>query len=439
VTSGVAVVAEYTWAAIQGRAALKVTWDEGAQAALSSASVRKQLIELIDQARARDSSEAPTTIEAIYETPYLAHAPMEPMNCVADVRSDRCDIWAPTQNPHDVQIYVQRAIGVPANVHVTLLGGGFGRRLEVDYAVEAAQVSKAVGAPVQVVWTREDDIQHDFYRQSTYHWLRAGWDTDGKLAFWRHYMAGQGLNGIVYQVGNEVLEDGLNVSYTIPGRLAQSLLADIPIPTGPWRAVMNGPNAFANECFLDEVAAALQKDPYQFRMELLSESNPLRPVVELAAAKANWGAPLPKGHGRGIACHTYHQTAVAMVAEASAQAGAVRVHKVVCAIDCGAVIHPDMVAQQMEGCIAFGLTSLLKREITFKQGRVQQSNFDDYPLLQMSEMPAVEVYIAPSTRAPLGVGEMGVPPIVPAVVNALFAATGTRVRSLPIRATDVQP
>jgi isoquinoline 1-oxidoreductase beta subunit len=437
VPSGVAVVAEHTWAAIRGRDALKVSWDEGQHTALSSASIRKQLVELVDSALARESSEAATTIEAVYETPYLAHATMEPMNCLADVRADACEIWASTQNPQAVQQYVQSAVGVPTKVNVTLLGGGFGRRLEVDVAVEAAKISKAIGAPVQVVWTRDDDIQHDFYRQSTYHWLRAGWDEAGVLQLWRHYVAAEGINGVAYHGGNEVLEEGLAVTYNIPDDRSQSLLADLPIPTGPWRAVVNGPNAFANECFLDEVAAALKQDPYKFRMALLRESNPLRAAVELAAAKAGWGAPLPQGRGRGIACHTTDQTSVAMVAEVSAQGGAVRVHKVVCALDCGVVVHPDMVAQQMESGVSCGLLSLLKAEITFEHGRVQQSSFKDYPLLQIGEMPEVEVHIVPSTRAPQGVGEMGVPPIVPAVVNAIFAATGKRIRRIPIRAQDL--
>jgi isoquinoline 1-oxidoreductase beta subunit len=295
VPAGVAVVAEHTWAAIQGRAALELAWDEGDNAALSSASIGAQLDELIEKARTRDSPEAATTIEAIYATPYLAHATMEPMNCVADTRADGCEIWAPTQNPQDVQQYVQRFVGVPTTVNVTLMGGGFGRRLEVDYAIEAATVSKAVGAPVQVVWTRDDDLQHDFYRQATRHWLKAGWDSAGKLALWRHVVAAEGINGIAYQAGNEVLEEGLDVSYGIPGRKVDSLLADIAIPTGPWRAVVYAPNAFANECFLDEIAAALKQDPYEFRMALLRDGDLLRPAVELAATKAGWGAPLPKG------------------------------------------------------------------------------------------------------------------------------------------------
>jgi isoquinoline 1-oxidoreductase beta subunit len=287
------------------------------------------------------------------------------------------------------------------------------------------------------VWTRDDDIQHDFYRQMTYHWMKAGWDQAGRLGLWHHYMAGQGINGLAYRVGKEVLEEGLSTLYDIPGQIPQSFLVNTPVPTGPWRGVMSAPNAFANECFFDEVAAALKKDPYEFRMELLDPSSPLRPVFELAATKANWNAALPEGHGRGIACQAYHQTSMVMIAEVSIQGGALRVHKVVSALNCGKVIHPDMVVQQVEGGIAFGLTSLFN-EITIDKGRIQQSNFSDYPLLQMNEMPEVEVYVVPDDRAPQGLGEMGVPPIVPAVVNAIFNASGLRIRKTPIQVGDLQ-
>ncbi len=438
VSNGVAVIAENTWAAIQGRNALQVKWDEGTNTKYSSQSIRQELVDAMDKAIANESTQSLTTIDAIYETPYLAHAAMAPVSCVAHVRADGCDIWVGTQNPQDVQQFVQRVVKVPTEVHVTLLGGGFGRMLEVDYAMEAAEISQAIGVPVQVAWTRDDDIQHDFYRQPTYHWMRAGWDTDGNLGLWRHYIAGPGLNGIAYRAGREVLEEGLVSPYNISGRAVQALLVNIPLPTGPWRAVMSGPNALANECFFDEVATALKKDPYQFRMELLDENNELRSVLQLAAEKSNWDTPVTAGRGRGIACHNYHGTSVAMVAEISVENSAVRIHKVVCAINCGRVIHPDMVAQQMEGSIVFGLTSLLKSEITIENGRVQQSSFLDYPILQMNEMPEVEVYIVPNDREPTGTGEMGVPPIVPAVVNAIFALTGKRIRHTPIRPADLQ-
>jgi isoquinoline 1-oxidoreductase beta subunit len=439
VPSGVAVIAENTWSAIQGRAALNITWDEAANATLSSASIRRQLVETMNQAIATESSASWKTMEAVYETPYLAHAALEPVNCVADVRSNRCELWLPTQNPQAVQEYVRDRLGMPTDVHVTLIGGGFGRKLEVDFALEAAEVSKAFGGPVQVVWTRDDDIQHDFYRQVTYHWLKAGWDQDGNLEFWRHYLAAQGINGVAYHAGKEVLDEDLLAPYNMNERDTQSFVVNFPVYTGPWRGVVSATNAYANECFFDEVAAALKKDPVEFRLELLNGNDRLRGVVQLAAEKANWGTPLPEGHGRGIACHkTYGWTSVAMVAEVSARDGMPRVHKVVCAVNCGRVIHPDMVAQQMEGGIVFGLTSLLRGEITFAQGRVQQSSFQDYPLLQMDEMPEVEVYIVEDDRPPQGLGEMGVPPIVPAVVNAIFNATNMRVRHTPIRPEDLQ-
>jgi isoquinoline 1-oxidoreductase beta subunit len=434
----VAVVAENTWAAIRGRAVLNITWDDDENATLSSASISQTLADTIDEAIANEEPTSLTTIEAVYETPYLAHAPLEPVNCVADVRSNRCELWLPTQNPQAVREFVRGKLNMTTDVHVTLLGGGFGRKLEVDFALEAAEVSQAIGGPVQLVWTREDDIQHDFYRQVTCHWLKAGWDANGNVQLWRHYLAAQGINGIAYRAGREVLEEDLNAPYDVDDRISQGFVVNFPVPTGPWRGVVSATNAHANECFIDEVAAALGRDPYELRMALLNESDRLRSTLQLAAEKSNWGAALPEGHGRGIACHkTYGQTSVAMTAEVSVLVGAVKVHKVVCAINCGRVIHPDMVAQQMEGGIVFGLTSLLKSGITIEAGRVQQSNFGDYPLLQMNEMPEVEVYIAEDDRPPQGIGEMGVPPVVPAVVNAIFNATGIRVRHMPVRAEDL--
>jgi len=267
--------------------------------------------------------------------------------------------------------------------------------------------------------------------------MKAGWDKNGKLGYWRHFICGQAINGIAYRSGKEVLNEGLQVLYDIPGSISETIPITVPVSTGPWRGVMSAPNAFANECFLDEVAAALKKDPHQLRLELLDASNPVRTVIETAATKAKWGTPPADGHGLGIACQVYHQSIVAMVAEVSVKSSAVKVHKVVCAINCGMVVHPDMVAQQMEGGIAFGLTSLLKGAITFDKGQVQQHNFDDYPLLQLDEMPEVEVHIVPDERGPQGTGEMGVPPIVPAVVNAIYAATGKRIRHTPIVAGDL--
>jgi isoquinoline 1-oxidoreductase beta subunit len=434
ITSGVAVVADTSWAAFQGRDALRVEWDEGALNQWSSASIGTALADALQPLVTTEGPLGPRMLEAVYDTPYLAHAPMEPLSCVADVRAKHCEVWCPTQNPQDVQSYVAKAVGVPTDVHVTMIGGGFGRRLEVDFAIEAAETSKAVGAPVQVTWTRTDDLRHDYYRPPSRHWMRAGWDAGGAVTLWRHKVAGPGLNGVVYQVGRDLLLDGLSVPYNVPDSNTDAAIADVALPTGPWRAVLDGPNAFANECFFDEVGAALHQDPLALRMKLLSDSDLMRPVLALAASKAGWNGSRP---GRGIACHTRVETPIAMVADVSVHAGQVRVERVVCAVDCGTVVNPDMVVQQIEGGVVFGLTALLKDPITFEHGRVQQHNFDDYRLLQMREMPAVEVHIVPSTRAPQGVGEMGVPPIAPAVANALFTLTGKRVRRTPVQAADL--
>jgi isoquinoline 1-oxidoreductase beta subunit len=408
IQGGVAVVADNTWAAMKGRQALEITWDEGPNADLSSAGVRQRLTEQAQTQAATSSNDdaagAGTTLEAVYEIPFLAHATPEPMNCVADVRDDFCEVWAPTQAPQDAKLSAMSRAMLPEDAvraHIPLIGGGFGRRLGTDYVEQAVQISKAVGAPIKLVWTREDDIQHDFYHPLSVHRASARLD-----------------------------EPSLPRVRSYPARTA--------VPTGYWRSVENFTNAFVRECFLDELAAALGRDPYELRLEL--EPKPLKAVLELAATKAGWGTPLPDGWGRGIACHsTWNSTPVAEVAEVSvAEDGTVQVHRVVCAVDCGTVINPDMVEAQMEGGIVFGLTAALKAEITIKNGRVQQSNFHDYPVLRIDEMPVIEVYIMPSDEKPRGVGEMGIPPIAPAVANAVFAATGKRIRRLPIRPQDIR-
>jgi len=450
VPSGVAVVADSTWAALQGREALGATFEAGPNGALDSATLARQLAEAPpEKAPARSEGElqgalaaAAKRLEAVYELPLLAHATMEPMNCTAHVKAGSAELWAPTQAPTWAQADVAKALGLPPDkvkVHVTFLGGGFGRRALPDFAVEAAQVSKAAGGPVQVVWSREDDMRHDYYRPAGRNELEAGLDAAGKLVAWRHRVRtpsiGQQLFGAAARGGGspDVLEGAIAFPYGAGAIQVDAAIPQVGIRLGWWRSVYSSQNAFPEECFMDELAAAAGKDPLAFRLEHLPSGHRLRGALELAAGKAGWGRPLPAGRGRGIACHSSFGSHVAEVAEVSVEGGRLRVHRVVAAVDLGVALNPDSVEHQVEGSIVYGLSAVLRGEITLSKGAVVQGNFDDQEPLRIDEMPVVEVHLVPSQEAPGGIGEPALPPLAPAVANGLFAATGKRVRRLPIR------
>jgi len=450
VTNGVAVVADSFWAALQGRKALTVTWDEGALATLTSAQISSGYKAAAAQAgqQARKDGDAEKAlaaggkiVEAVYEVPFLEHACMEPMNATAHVRADACEIWAPTQNPGGTQQTGARLTGLPANkvvVNTTFLGGGFGRRGEQDFITDAVETSKAVGKPVKVMWTREDDIQHGFYRPATYNVFKAALDPKGMPVAWWNRIVGPGLQvqkGRVpaYSLDATALAGARDMPYDVPNVLVDWVHKDFGVPVGFWRSVGASQNIYIVEGFVDELAHAAGKDPFEYRRALLGKSPRHKAVLELAAQKANWGAPLPAGRARGIAVAFSFGSYAAHVAEVSvAPDGKVRVHKIVGAIDAGFAVNPDQVKAQMEGGAIYALTAVFYGEITIDRGRVKQSNFHDYRMLRIDEAPEIEVHILDSGQAPGGLGEPGVPTVAPAVCNAIFALTGKRIRKLPL-------
>ncbi|NNG15595.1 MAG: xanthine dehydrogenase family protein molybdopterin-binding subunit, partial [Gemmatimonadales bacterium] len=409
--SGVAVVADTYWQAITGRSALKTTWDEGANADLGSDAITQQFQSLAAEEGkpARNEGDAiralsrtTRTIDAVYQVPYLHHATMEPMNCTAHVRAGECDIWAPTQTQSAAQTAVARALGVrpgKVRIHTTFLGGGFGRRLEPDYAAEAAVISQQVGGPVKVVWSREDDTHHGFYRPATYNRFSAVLGQDGTPVAWRHHIVGPSISAEKGWLGRGEIDDSsvegaATLPYDIPNLRVEYTRADVPVPVGFWRSVGSSQNAFVTEGFIDELAVAAGEDPFEYRRRLLSRHHRHRRVLELAAEKSGWGTPLGAGCGRGIAVAEAFGSFVAHVAEVTVDdGGQVRVDRVVCAVDCGPIVNPDTIEAQMEGGVAFGLTAALYGKISIDRGRVQQNNFHDYQMLRMREMPRVEVSI----------------------------------------------
>ncbi len=449
---GVAVLADGYWAAKQGRDALAVQWEMGAQAELSSARVSALLGETASRAGAvaletgnlaEASSAAALKLSASYEVPYLAHACMEPLNCLAWVRHDEVTIWAGTQSQGPAQGILAQVSGVTQTrikINTMLLGGGFGRRFAPDFIVDATLLSKLSGTPVKLIYTREDDIAAGYYRPASLVRFEGALDAKGQASLLRadvaspSIMAASGFMKLPESGVDAMAVEGLADH---PYDIAHQRIAYGRAEPGPqvwfWRSVGHSQNAFFIESFIDEMAAAAKADPLQFRLALLSKKPRHRAVLEAAAAKAGWGQPLPDGVKRGIAVAESFGSYVAQVAEVSVSPdGTPKVHRVVAAVDCGMTVNPLTIARQIEGAICFGLSAALYGKITLKDGRVEQGNFHDYPVLRLSEMPKVEVHILPSTAAPGGIGEPGTPPIAPAVTNALFALTGVRLRSLPI-------
>ena len=449
---GVAVVAEHFWAAKKGAEALEVEWNLGARADLSSAGISKELREamkapgaIAHKPEAADAMKsAARTIEAEYEVPFLAHAPMEPLNCTVELRDDGAEIWVGSQFQGPDREAAAKALGLPlekVTLHTMLAGGGFGRRANPvsDYVVEACEVARRAKVPVKLVWTREDDIRGGFYRPAFVHRVRVGLDAQGAIAAWDHHLAGPSILADTpfepMMVKNGIdptsVEGVADTPYAIPNLQVVLHTVDAGVPVLWWRSVGHSHSAFVMETLMDELAAAAGKDAVEFRRALLASKPRVKNVLEVAAAKAGWGTPLPKGRARGIAVHESFGSVCAEVAEVSLEEGAPRVHRVVAAFDCGLVVNPLGVEAQVQSAIAFGLGAALFSEVTLEDGRVKQSNFHDYRVLRLTEMPAIEVHLTGEGDKPTGVGEPATPPVAPAVANALFALTGKRARRLP--------
>ncbi|MDR6759453.1 isoquinoline 1-oxidoreductase beta subunit [Mycoplana sp. BE70] len=448
----VAVVADHMGAAKKGLEALKIEWDDGPNAALDTEKIARELevATLGSGAVAQNIGDvemamasAVTRLEASYEVPFLAHAALEPMNCTVHFRKEECEIWIGSQAVARVQAMTAQALGLPQDkviVHNHLIGGGFGRRLEADGALRAVEIARHVDGPVKVVWTREEDIQHDMYRPYWFDRISAGLDGEGRPVAWSNRFAGSSViarwlpPGFHDGLDPDSTEGAINLAYDLPNFHVECVRVEPPgIPTAFWRSVGPSHNVFVTESFIDEMAAAAKQDPVAFRRALLPKSLRAKAVLDLATEKAGWGQAMPTGRGRGVALQSVFGSYLALVADVEvSEDGAVRVHRAVCAVDTGTAVNPDTVQAQVQGGIIFGTTAALYGEITLKNGRVEQANFDTYQMLRMNEVPAVEVHVVKSEEPPGGLGEAGTSLVVPAIANAVFAATGTRLRKLPI-------
>ena len=476
-TGGVAVLADSSWAAIQGRKALEVKWEEGAAASESSEELHKQFVanaaakpgSVIRNEGDADSALAGASkkVEVVYELPFAAHVCMEPMNCTVHIQTDGAEAWVPTQAPQWAQAVIAEAAKLPPEkviVHTTQMGGGFGRRYQADFVMEAAQVAKTAGKPVMVVWTREDDIQHDFYRPASYHKCQGVVDAAGNLAAWKHFQTSTSIAAKWSPKGEEdngqgEFGTGATVPYKSPNIRIEYTLAHSSAPRAWWRSVEHSSSGFVVESFVDELAAAAGQDPLAFRLNLIGESRKiprfgdepdatpldtarLKGVLQLAAEKAGWGKPMPEGEGRGIAGFFSFNTYTAAVAEVSVRPRTLKIKRLVCAVDCGRVVNPNGVRAQVESAAIYALTATLKDAITVERGRIVQSNFNDYHMMRMNEAPPIEVHLVASDEKPTGIGEPTVPVIAPALCNAIFNATrkwkqDVRIRRLPIRTEDL--
>jgi isoquinoline 1-oxidoreductase beta subunit len=454
----VVVVADGYWPALQGSKALAPTWDPGANADLDSDTILEDFRGALDTPGALahgqgdvDTAMADATqvVEASYHVPFLAHATMEPMTATAAVSEDGADIWAPTQAQGPVQAGVASLLGLdPGKVRVntTFLGGGFGRRFELDFIIQAVRAAVETGAPVKLIWSREEDIRHDFYRPASVSRFRAGLNQDGLPVAWDCRIVCPSIFSRVFPdfikegIDSTSVEAAVELPYAIANQRIDYVMRNTGVPVGFWRSVGNSQNAFFVQSFIDELAHVAGTDPLDYQLRLLEGQPRHQAVLRAAAELADWGGSLPEGRGRGLAIQESFGSIVAEVAEVSvSDQGDIRVHRVACAVDCGRAVNPDTVEAQMQSGIVFGLTALLHGDITVRQGQVQQGNFDSYRMLQLADTPAINVQIIESGEALGGIGEPGTPPLAPAVANAIFALTGVRVRHLPIRSEDLKP